>query len=177
MAGRWLAIREAIGVDCLEGLSMLDLGCHEGAFVAAAAVEGVESLGVDQDGEVIKRATALWDGLVSVGFIHYNIMDFMTSAMAEQRFHFDLLLSAFPYLVNDYGAKEALELLAAIKAKCKVLFFESQLAGDGPGPAFFGHKNDVAELLSGLTGRNKVEEIVTIPVAGRDAARTVFMVS
>ncbi len=76
-----------------------------------------------------------------------------------------------------YGEKEALELLAAIKAKCGVLFFESQLAGDGPGPDFFGIKGDVAQLLSYLPGVGKVEEIVTIPVAGRDAARTVFMVS
>ncbi len=176
MAARWLAIREAYGVNRLQGSSMLDLGCYEGSFVAAAAVEGVEALGIDQDGEVIKHAVALWDGLVSVGFIRYNIMDFITSTSVRQRFHFGLLLSVFPYRVNTYGEKEALELLAAIKAKCGVLFFESQLAGDGPGPDFFGIKGDVAQLLSYLPGVGKVEEIVTIPVAGRDAARTVFMV-
>lgn len=174
-AARWLAIREAYGILRLEGSTMLDLGCHEGAFVAAAAVEGVEGLGIDQNGEVIKRATVLWDGLASIGFIRFDIMDFIASI--QQRFHFGLLLSAFPYLVNTYGDQRALGLLASIKESCEVLFFETQLYGDGPGPAFFGHKNDVAELLSGLTGRNKVEEIVTIPVAGRDAARTVFMVS
>ncbi len=177
MAGRWLAIREAYGVDRLEGSTMLDLGCHEGAFVAAAAVEGVESLGIDQDKEAISRAFKLWDGIANVSFTTFNIMDFITSTLVNQHFHFGLLLSVFPYLVNVYGAKEALELLAAIKAKCRVLFFESQLVDDGPGPDFFGIKSDVAQMLSYLPGVSKVEEIVTIPVAGRDAARTVFMVS
>ncbi len=175
MSERWLAIREAYGVDRLEGSTMLDLGCHEGAFVAAAGVEGVESLGVDQDVEAIKRAFALWPGLLTIGFIQRNIMDFFTSG--SQRFDFGLLLSVFPYLVTVYGAKESLELLAAIKAKCGVLFFESQLADDGPGPDFFGIKSDVAQVLSYLPGVHKVEDIVTIPVAGRDASRTVFMVS
>lgn len=174
MAGRWLAIREAYGVNRLEGSTMLDLGCHEGAFVAAAAVEGVESIGVDHDKEAISRAFNLWSGLVSVGFIHYNIMDFIPSI--NQHFHFGLLLSVFPYLANVYGGKEALDLLAAIKAKCRVLFFETQLYGDGPGPDFFGIKSDVAQMLSYLPGVSTIEEIVTIPVAGRDAARTVFMV-
>ncbi len=176
-AGRWLAIREAYGVDRLEGSTMLDLGCHEGAFVAAAAVEGVESLGIDQDIEAINRAFVLWPGLGIAGFIHSDIKDFVTSTLINQRYHMGLLLSVWPYLVNVYGAKEALELLAAIKAKCEVLFFESQLAGDGPGPDFFGIKGDVAQLLSYLPGVGKVEEIITLPVAGRDAARTVFMVS
>ena len=177
MASRWLAIREAYGVNRLEGSTMLDLGCHEGAFAAAAAVEGVESLGIDQDKEAISRAFKLWDGIANVSFTTFNIMDFITSTLVNQHFHFGLLLSVFPYLVNVYGAKEALELLAAIKAKCRVLFFESQLVDDGPGPDFFGIKSDVAQMLSYLPGVSKVEEIVTIPVAGRDAARTVFMVS
>ena len=182
-AGRWLAIREAIGVNRLEGSRMLDLGCHEGAFMAAASVEGVDALGVDQDGEALQRAIALWRGIANIRFIKFNIMDFINPSHdpfvlnINQRFDFGLLLSVFPYLVNTYGDQKALGLLASIKEHCKVLFFETQLYGDGPGPAFFGHKNDVAELLSGLTGRNKVEEIVTIPVAGRDATRTVFMVS
>lgn len=175
-AGRWLAIREAYGVDRLEGSTMLDLGCHEGAFVAAAGVENVDSLGVDQDVEAIKRAFALWPGLVNIGFIHCNLMDFITSTLVNQRFDFGLLLSVWPYLVNTYGGKEALELLAAIKAKCGVLFFESQLAGDGPGPDCFGTKSDVAQILSYLPGVGKIEEIITIPVAGRNATRTVFMV-
>ena len=176
-AGRWLAIREAYGVDRLEGSSMLDLGCHEGAFVAAVAVEGVKSLGIDQDREVIKRAFALWPGLGgNAGFIHCNIMDFITSTLVKQRFHFGLLLSVWPYLVNQYGKIESLELLETIKAKCEVLFFETQLYGDGPGPLYLAHKDDVAEMLAKLPGVGKVEEIVTILVAGRDAARTVFMV-
>ncbi len=176
MAGRWLAIREAYGVDRLEGSTMLDLGCHEGAFVAAAAVEGVEALGIDLDREVIKRAVTLWNGLVSIGFVRYDIMYFITSKLVEQRFHFGLLLSAWPYLVNQYGKKEALELLEVIKSHCEVLFFETQLHGDGPGPSELVTDYDVVEMLANIPGVVKVEEIVTLPVAGRDAARTVFMV-
>ena len=176
MAGRWLAIREAYGVDRLEGSTMLDMGCHEGAFVAAAGVENVEALGIDMDGEAIKRAMHLWDGLTKIEFIHSNIMDFMTSTLVKQRFDFGLLLSVFPYLVDTYGDKEAFELLSDIKAKCGLLFFESQLFGDGPGPAYFGHKDDIREYLTDLPGVGKVEEIITLPVAGRDAERTVFMV-
>ncbi len=175
MAGRWLAIREAYGVDRLEGSTMLDLGCHGGAFVAAAAVEGVESMGVDNDLEALEGAMATWNFLGRMRFNHYNIMDFIPRT--KQRFDFGLMLSVFPYLIKAYGENESLELLAAIKAKCKVLFFESQLAGDGPGPEFFGIRSDVAQMLSYLPGVYKVEEIVTIPVAGRDASRTVFMVS
>ena len=126
---------------------------------------------------MIKRAVVLWDGLKNVGFIRYNIMDFITTTLVRQRYHMGLLLSVWPYLTDWYGKREAIELLEAIKAKCEILFFETQLHGDGPGPEELVTDNDVVEMLANIPGVVKVEEIVTIPVAGRDAARTVFMVS
>ena len=60
-------------------------------------------------------------------------------------------------------------------AKAAILFFETQLAGDGPGPAALKTDDDVAQLLHSL-GASTVNAIATYPVTGRPASRTVWEV-
>ena len=52
-----------------------------------------------------------------------------------------------------------------------ILFFETQYAGDGPGPDWISDDDDCRGMLEDL-GAKKAEPLVTIPVTGRPAART-----
>ncbi len=56
-----------------------------------------------------------------------------------------------------------------------VFFFENQLAGDGPGPAFLQEDKDIRAMMFCL-GATTVNVIGTFPVTGRPASRTVWMV-
>jgi len=53
------------------------------------------------------------------------------------------------------------------------LFFETQLYGDGPGLPEHKTDDDVYKFLKQF---GKVEKLVTIPVFGRDAARSVWRI-
>lgn len=58
--------------------------------------------------------------------------------------------------------------------KSNVLFFETELYGDGAGPEFLRTQDDVGKLLAGR-GRS-VERLATYAVGGRDAERSVWSV-
>ena len=163
---RWLAIREHIG----EG-SLLDLGCADGDFCLFAASEredvSVPIFGIDKDPEAVIRMSKICEG-VAVGYTVGNIMkvdDFLYDTV--------LLLSVWPYIFNQIGAGARL-LLKRITQRTGQLIFETQLYGDGPGPNFLRTDQDVYEMLSGY---GNVEKLATIPVHGREAARSVWLVT
>ncbi len=144
-----------------------------GDFVAMAATDGMIAYGVDQGGfsqgiDSIEEGRKLWDDMPGVTLTQGNILD-------TPDFNYDVVMcfSAWPYIVQDYGRERAEKLLAEIVGQCGVLFFETQLAGDGPGPDFLSEDSDVANMLGQF---GEVEDICTIPVTNSPASRTVWRV-
>lgn len=178
VARRWLVVLGALGATNslslpLQGKSLLDLGCFQGDFVAAASAEGMVATGVDMGGfrsggDSIAEARELWKGLDRCFFSKQNLMDINT-------FNYDvvLLFSTFPYIVQQVGNEKAFDLLFRIVQEAGVLFFETQLYGDGPGPDFLKTEEDVGDLLNWV---GTAKKLVTIPVWSRPASRTVWEV-
>jgi predicted Ser/Thr protein kinase len=180
IARRWLVVLEALGADehhtpglPLKGKSFLDLGCFQGDFCGAAAAEGMRADGVDfggfrSDENSIEIARAVWDGMPCT----FHQQDIFT----WPNFAYDVVMmfSTWPYLVQVAGGGAATDLLRQIIHECGTFFFETQLRGDGPGPEFLKTDKDVADLLSGF---GSPKALGTFPVNGRDATRTVWMVS
>ncbi len=148
---------------------MIDLGCHEGAFVGAAAREGMRAYGVDRDLESLVTAMKRWHPIAK-GFMSWDL------AQATNFFQADvaLLLSTWAYVVQEHGRVKGKMLLEDIIADVGCLFFETQLAGDGPGPSWLETDEDVRRLLLQY---GEPELVITLPVGGRDATRTVWKVS
>jgi len=179
VARRWRAVLRDLGAHTdlalpLKGKTFCDLGCFQGDFVAAAACEGMRASGIDTGGfhtgeNSIAIARELWS-YMPVKFDQANIMDLDT-------FNFDvvLLFSTFAYMVRDYGRAAAEAKLMEIAQDCGILYFETQLAGDGPGPAWLPSDEAVQSWLNGLGC--EAAPIVTIPVVGRRASRTVWRVA
>lgn len=175
---RWIAVRGALGGDedgawdCLAGRDVLDLGCHTGEMVAMAAAEGARAVGVDRDADVVGQARDLWGGFgadtIGCQFLCADIVGYEPEA-ADIVF----LFSTWAYMVQEHGREAAEETLALLIARSQVLFFETQLRGDGPGPDFLQTDAGVA----GWLGRwGEPEKLTTLSVAGRDAHRTVWSV-
>ncbi len=192
VARRWLAVlqdQNAIRHNDdnplpLKGKTLTDLGCFQGDFVAAAAVEGMVAMGVDRGGfrageNSIEIARQHWSGIRDCRFKEENIV---SSPLAKEYFACDivLLFSVWPYVLNEYGWVEALSLLRRILDAQKpiggVLYFESQYYGDGPGPEMFKCDADVSTFFAEELNA-EATRLVTIPVTGRDAERTVWRVT
>ncbi len=183
VARRWRCVLDSLGASTnltlpLWGKTFMDLGCFQGDFCALAAAEGMAVLGVDRGGfrtgeDSIDIARGLWEGfpLGGVRFIKSDILD------VSHLYGRDVVVmfSTWPYIVKDYGKKRALDLLCAIISKPGVFFFETQLAGDGPGPDFLPDNAAVAMMLRGC-GATLAKPIATFPVTGRPASRTVWRV-
>lgn len=170
---RWIAVRGALGGDeddawgSLGGRDVLDLGCYTGETTAMAATEGAAAVGVDRDAEAVMRAREVWHPY-GCQFLCADIVGYEPEA-ADIVF----LFSTWAYMVRDHGRKAAEEALALLVKRSQVLFFETQLRGDGPGPDFLESNTDVAVMLNRF---GKIEALTTTPVAGRDAWRTVWSV-
>ena len=183
VARRWGQVIGALGATTdltlpLRGKTFLDLGCFQGDFTALAASEGMNALGVDQGGfrvgeNSIEIARRLWDGFRfgDLRFTQQNIAGHTLGFMADVT----IMFSTWSYIVKDFGRDQAEEVLRAAIAGAGDFFFENQLAGDGPGPAFFRTDDDIEETLTRLGGR-AVKAIGTFPVTGRPASRTVWRV-
>lgn len=162
---RWRAIREYVGAG-----SLLDLGCADGDFCLFAASERMDSVipivAVDKDPKAITRAEEVCRGLE---------ITFKTEDIIEtEDFLYDtvLLLSTWAYVFNR-GFAAARLLLKRITEQCGQLIFETQIYGDGPGPSFLRTDQDVYEMLNGY---GNVERLAQIPVMGRNAARSIWLV-
>jgi hypothetical protein len=181
IARRWGAVLGYLGAMTdlslpLEGKRFLDLGCFQGDFVALAACEGMRAFGVDQGGfrigeNSIEQGRELWDYMgdqVQLDVANIRDLDTFTHDVV-------LVFSTWSYMVQDFGREFAEYKLAEIIRDCGTLFYENQLFGDGPGPRFYQTDDDVEAHLRSL-GAKKVEKLITIPVTGRPASRSVFAV-
>ncbi len=186
VARRWLAVLGSLGGTLLaknpvtnlplKGKTFMDLGCFWGDFPALAATEGMDAWGLDPGGfrsgeDAIAIGRQLWDNFPFGGItlVKGDAMEL------DRRFSYDVVMmfSTWPYIVQQVGRQEAEALLARILQDCGVLFFETQLTGDGPGPDFLKTDDDVADML-GQYG--VVTHLIKIHVTGRPAFRSVFRV-
>ena len=176
---RWMAVVGALGgwsyKSPLAGRRFIDLGCFQGDFCALAAAEGMKAVGIDmggfqEGGDSIARGNELWEG-IPVELIKMNIIDLKPEDVSAE---IVIMFSTWPYIFNDYGLEKAYNLLKMIINNCDVFFFETQLAGDGPGPDHLVTDDDVANML-GTWGNP--QPLITIPVVGRPASRTVWKVT
>lgn len=179
---RWRMVLGALGAvtNCnmpLKGKTFLDLGCFQGDFVALAAAEGMTAYGVDSGGfrsgeNSIQIGNALWKDFPfgKVGLIQWDIAKFAIGIVDVA-----MMFSTWPYIVEQYGRTEAESVLRMAIKGAGVFFFETQLAGDGPGPDFLKTDEDVALMLMRL-GAHTAIALGTIPVTNRPASRTVWKV-
>lgn len=182
VAKRWRAVLGSLGatMNCglpLKGKTFLDLGCFQGDFVALAASEGMTAFGVDGGGfrsgeNSIEIGRHLWKE-----FPFGAIQLFQSDIVEFPDFDKDVVMmfSTWPYIVQQYGRPVAEALLERIIQDAGVFFFETQLAGDGPGPDFLETDLDIVDMLNRL-GAQKVTALGTIPVTNRPAARSVWKV-
>ncbi|KKN78082.1 hypothetical protein LCGC14_0353090 [marine sediment metagenome] len=187
VARRWLAVLGALGASLnltlpLKGKSFLDLGCFQGDFVALAAAEGMNAHGFDQGGfrsdeNSIEIGRKLWSKFPfgSIYLHQYNLVEPRINPDGPYPFDVVMMFSTWPYVVRDFGWELACSTLTRWIRDSEVLFFETQLYGDGPGPEQLKTDNDVASLLDSL-GATTVNPIGTFPVTGRPASRTVWEV-
>jgi len=138
---RWLAVLQDQGFN-IEDRRVLDVGAGVNQdFIPWIESEGAIPTGID----ILVEGTDAFD------------YDYTGSDMV-------LLFSIWPYLVQQRGEPEALQLLERIKSNSNRVYFESQLRGDGP-----GYAKDERYIV----GPN-AKKLVTVPVTGRDATRTVW---
>jgi predicted Ser/Thr protein kinase len=183
VARRWQAVLRALGAHTdltlpLLDKTFIDLGTYQGDFPALAAAEGMDATGIDLGGfrsgaDSIKQGEELWR-LFPFGRMLLARADIMDGP-ARLRSDVGMMFSTFPYLVQSHG-DQAYDCLGEWMARCGVFFFETQLAGDGPGLAVHPDLDAVGEMLVTLAPDRHVRAIATIPVAGREASRTVFEV-
>ena len=166
---RWQAIKPHISYYFGWG-RFLDLGTHYGDFCGLAAIEGLRPHGVDNEQirPCIEPSRNLW-GDMGCTFEKNEIPDIKYNAEIA------MLFSTWSYIVQDYGKPKAWQVLEDIISQSEIFLFENQLFGDGPGPSFLKDKDDVVFLLK-QAGAGTIEEIITIPVEGRNAERTVWLV-
>ncbi len=182
VARRWRAVLGALGATMdvslpLKGRTFLDLGCFQGDFVALAAAEGMTAAGVDKGGfrsgeNSIAIARTLWRDL-RFGELHFRERD-ITEGLDYQA-DIVMMFSTWPYIVRDYGKTKAIRVLERVIKDAGVFFFETQLAGDGPGPEFLRTDGDVHDMLIAAGGK-EVKPLAIFPVTGRSAARMVWRV-
>ncbi len=181
VARRWRTVLDGLGARAiglpLKGKTFLDLGCFQGDFVALAAAEGMNATGIDAGGfrvgeNSIEIGKELWKGFPfgSIGLVQYDI-----ASAPRPEFDVTMMFSTWPYIVQDYGRPKAEMVLSDLIEYSGVLFFETQLHGDGPGPEFFKTDEDVEAELRFLGG-NDIKALATFQVSGRPGRRTVWRV-
>ncbi len=184
VARRWGEVIGSMGATTtldlpLADKTFLDLGCFQGDFTALAAAEGMVATGVDQGGfrtgeNSIENARRLWADFPfgNLDFVQENILKVPARILESDVV---IMFSTWPYIVKDFGREAAHHVLEDIIYNAGVFFFETQLAGDGPGPDFLPREQDVADMLAAC-GATQVKAIGTFPVTGRPAKRTVWRV-
>ena len=190
VARRWGVVLGALGANTnltlpLKGKSFLDLGCFQGDFVALAATEGMVATGVDEGGfrsgeNSIEIGRKVWADFPfgTINLKNQNINSSPSSSLGPiQWSDWDVVMmfSTWPYIVNHYGIEQALNILQWIVANNEVLFFETQLYGDGPGPEQLRNDADVKSMFLRL-GASGVKELGAFPVTNRPASRTIWEV-
>ena len=163
---RWQAIR-----PFLDDAGILDLGCSWGHFARLAAVDSPAAWVAGFD----RESQPSWPGLVSdrLKLSELDVLELPPRLTMFPKRPTAFVLSTWPYLVQQAGLTEAIGWLRSIVRICGQTFFEPQLFGDGPGASIHPTDGMVAQWLQKEI-RCTAEPLVTIPVHGRDAARTVW---
>ncbi len=174
VARRWHAIYNSIvkyfGPAYIPGSTLLDLGCFHGDVAAAASAAGMLVHGVDENPDAIETATARWKGLP----LEFETID-VTDLGGLWNLDAVTCLSMYPYVEQRHGIIVATRWLQDVIESTKMLFFECQLAGDGPGPSWMVDTDRVQSFLENCGGR-EVERIIEIVLPDRDTTRTVFKI-
>ena len=173
VARRWRTVLDGLGARAtglpLRGKTFLDLGCFQGDFLDAG--------GFRENENSIEIGKELWNGF-PFGEIHLLQQDISTFPHCEScdaQFDVAMMFSTWPYIVQDFGRVKAEQVLSDLIDHSGVLFFETQLAGDGPGPDFLKTDEDVENELMWLGG-NEIDALATFEVSGRPGKRTVWRV-
>lgn len=195
VARRWRAVLRALGASNhsdvsplpLSGRRFIDYGCYMGDFPALAACEGMDALGLDTGGfrtgeDSIATGLAVWEALGVVGMaaaiggrLRLARRNVLALRPDEMRVDVAVCFSTWPYLITQTTRETAEAWLRWAIEAARDFFFEVQLAGDGPGPAWLQSDDDVQAMLDRITdGAAVIAPIVTIPVVGRNAERTVW---
>ena len=174
VARRWFAIYNSIvkhfGGAYIPDATLLDVGCFHGDVAAAASAAGMSVYAIDVDPRVIEIAKARWASLTTV------FKQQEATAMGELwRVDVVTILSVYPYIVQRYGDLVAKQWLTNTIEAAGLVFFECQLAGDGPGPSWMVNTDRVQSFLENCGGR-EVEAVVEIELPDRETTRTVFKV-
>lgn len=179
VARRWRTVLGSLGAVSdlslpLKGKTFIDYGCFQGDFVALAAAEGMLAVGVDtgrfrsgEDSIAIGRDVWHKFPFGAIQLVHGDIIE-----PSAGRFDVAMMFSTWPYLAHDYGMKRAIAILEHIIDGSDVFFFETQLAGDGPGQI----KDDEAVRSMFLSLGARCEPIGRFQVTGRPAFRTVWRI-
>ena len=183
VARRWRAVLGSLGAITnlglpLRGKTFLDIGCFQGDFVALAATEGMEAYGVDLGGfrpgeDSIEIGRSMWRGFP------FGSVDLYKGSVNDVLYHADVVMmfSTWPYILNTYGYEFSVKLLNRIVEQAGVLFFETQYAGDGPGPEFLKNDEDVRELFGTMTSVKTIQRLANFPVTFNPSqSRTVWRI-
>ncbi len=175
VARRWFAIYNAVIAQFgpHARIELLDIGCFHGDIAAAACAAGWAVQAVDINEQAIRVCEARWSGLPMDFFYQLDSV----IRQPEEHWYIDVLtvLSVYPYIVEQYGNELATTWIANIIESVGLLFFECQLAGDGPGPSWAVNNDAVQSFLEDCGGR-EVEAVVEIELPDRHTSRTVFKV-
>jgi len=167
---RWLVIRDYM--EPYKGWGkVVDLGTYQGDTAALAQSEFFFSTGVDIQQMrtiCIQEAKEMWEPY-GCRFVEKDIVDFDCTP-----YDIAIMFSTWAYIVRDHGKEIALKTLQRIINQVDMLFFETQLLGDGPGPEFLKTDDDTKRMLSEYA--SVVEPLITIPVYDREALRTTWLV-
>lgn len=163
---RWLALS-----PYLESTTRLvDIGTLYGYFPALASLRDIIATGLDNgmfDSRCIQLCQERWI------FGNYVHRDVVTGNWEPQET--TVFLSTYAHLVNQHGRAAADEVLErSIIGSKQQCFFETQLYGDGPGPAWFGDDDDVKRYLERF---GTAESLLTVSVSGRNAHRTLWRIT
>lgn len=189
VARRWLAVLTELGATLhlppmpLRGKTFVDFGCYAGDFPALASIEGMNAWGVDAGGfrsgeNSIEIGRELWWDLERPPtLVEMDIFDWIAQTDIAPGRDISMMFSTFPYLVQQRGLRQAEALVEEVIRRSEVFFFETQLAGDGPGIPQHQNLADVYNwLLARAPEGATVKEIISLPVTGRPATRTVYAV-
>lgn len=175
---RWVAIRRHLPYDLMDTF-LSDFGCHYGFFSAAAAAEGAVVNAIDYDPSAILATRQLWKDIPFRNRPRWYEMDILQVMPGDERNlmygKVALCLSTWAWMVKLQSRGLADAFMGHLSRRFELIFFETQLAGDGPGPEGFKTDDQVETYLRAFGC--DVEPILTLGIEGRDAKRTVWKVT
>lgn len=116
---RWDMIRSQIPLDAG---SLLDVGSNLGAFTAAAARQGLWSVGIEKMLDLARKAQQLHAAQPDCGFMCTELN--LDTCRKLPNFDVVLLLSVHHHWHNAFGKAVADEMLEILIGKSRVLIFE-----------------------------------------------------